>query len=225
MATRKKKTAAKKPTFQPKDARAKPVRALLLLMLALLVAVSLWDYHPSQSPQHTTDFDAVDNNLAGKLGVYIAFYSYHLFGVAVWLLPVYILWGSYMLCFSPSHRVKALQYVAIGISLCTAAAIITGMMPDQPRDPNFFIQGYGGWVGAILFRRALLDFAGPLGSYLLLGVLFLAGNFVILRDNLGKSLRFLPGKLRKWREAQKAKADTNHTSCTAHPTGEGSPAN
>ncbi len=203
MATRKKKRPAKKPTFEPKDARAKPVWAVFLLMLALLVAVSLADYDPSQ--KHTTD--AVDHNLAGKLGVNIAFYSYRVLGAAAWLLPIYILWGSYMLCFSQSHKVKPLQYLAIAISLCTAAPIITGMMPDEPRDPNFYIEGYGGWIGTIIFSRALLDSVGIFGSYLGLGGLFVFANLFILWDNLGKPLRFIPGKFKKWREGQKASAD------------------
>jgi len=54
MAKRKKKSSKKKPTFNPKTAKPNFLLGSIFLFLAVLVLVSLWDYHPSQSPQITT---------------------------------------------------------------------------------------------------------------------------------------------------------------------------
>ena len=84
----KKKVAKKKVVSQPRKAQSRPIWALLFFFIAALVAVSVFDYNTDQ--YNATN--PTDPNLVGYFGSYVGFFGFHFLGVAVFLLPLFLLW-------------------------------------------------------------------------------------------------------------------------------------
>ncbi len=174
--------ARKKPTFKPKDARPRPVAGFLLLAVAVLTLVALLDYSPEQF--HTTD---AEDNLVGKFGVYFAVYSYQLVGLSALLMPLYLLWGSYMYFFSERHKVDKIKIGAIVLGLVSSAGFFDALDISN-LNLDKFTNGSGGYFGGLLFSDLLEDGLGHFGGFLILITLFVTSTGVILSDNLGKNI-------------------------------------
>ncbi len=194
-----KKRALKKPTFQPKDARPRPIAGFILLVVAVLAMVSLLDYAPEQF--HSTD---TEENLVGKFGVYFAVYSFQLLGVAAWLLPLYMIWGSYMYFFSQRHKIDNIRAGSIVLGLISGAGFFDAL-DLQNLDPNYYTTGSGGYFGDLLFTGLLENNLGNFGSYLILILLFVTSTGVILSDNLGKKVISPRKFLEVWKTRKKEK--------------------
>ncbi len=246
MARAKKKRSKQKPTFNPKTAKANPVLGLIYLILAILIIVSLWDYHPSQSPQVTTsayddsidweeeDFDfseepveeesldsgeemVRDENAVGKIGANIGFYSFWSLGFSAWLIPLYLIWASYMNFYKMGVLVTWWRWLAILLCLISFAAF-TNMFEvvvfeKEGINLQKFPHGWGGLAGKILFEGLLYRSLGPAGSNLILLIIFLGSTGFLLRDNLA-SIAKIKRKIGEWKksrfeskEASKAKAE------------------
>jgi S-DNA-T family DNA segregation ATPase FtsK/SpoIIIE len=93
----KKKVARKKVVSQPRKAGSRPVLALLLFFTSVCSFVAIWDFEIAQSRQHTTE---PEMNLVGVFGAELSFWAFYIIGVATWLIPLYLLWGGYVLLFS-----------------------------------------------------------------------------------------------------------------------------
>ena len=206
---KKKKTAKrpKKPTFRPKDARPKPFWGLLWLVLTILTLVSVWDYSPEQSSRFTTE---IADNLVGTFGVRIAFWSLLLVGRAVWLVPFFLGWISYMYFFSHSHKLEFTKYLAIFICLLSAGGLanlyeVTYIDPSTLHQfsQDYFPEGIGGWFGSLIFKGFLQKTLGTFGSIVVLIVMFLGAGLFVLHDNLGVILFTSRKKLGQWLQARK----------------------
>ena len=151
MAKRKKRSSKKKPTFNPKTARPNYLLGSIFLILAILVFVSLLDYHPSQSPQITTranDYEdwergktsatitksikseefvdykdefVARENAVGKIGAQIGFYSFFFFGFSAWSIPLYLLWMSYMNFYKMGMLISKWRWGAVFLGLISFA--------------------------------------------------------------------------------------------------------
>ncbi len=208
---KKKPNRPQRPTFRPKDARPKPVWGLLWLVLAILAMVSVWDYSWQQNPRFDTEFATeVAPNLVGDVGVYIAFWFLRLVGMAVWLIPVFLGWLSYMFFFSRSHKLNGAKYFAMAFCLLSAAALANilevifideGTLRQLPK--NNYPNGIGGWFGTVIFEGFLQKYLGTFGSILVLLVSFLAGTLFVFLDNFGKSWKKLKKNLSQWLQARK----------------------
>ena len=214
----------KPPTFNPKDARPKPLFGLLFLCLFVLILVALWDYQPAQSRHITTaaaeinaggaqDPSAGDSliddrrgpNLVGLLGAEIGFYAYYLIGWGAWLVPLYLLWVSYMYFFANAHKLRLSKLVAVVISVANAAALadwVEATGKSGAIDNNLYTAGLGGIVGEFIFSDLLRSFLGPFGGPLVLVVVFLGSTVFTLHDNLAGA--GLAEKVVRWRTALEA---------------------
>ena len=209
--SRSKKLRQPRPTFRPKDARPKPVWGLLWLVLAILTMVSVWDYSWQQNPRFDTEFATeVASNAVGDFGVWIAFWSLRLVGMAVWLIPIFLGWLSFMFFFSRSHKLNWAKYFAMSFCLLSAAALANilevifideGTLRQLPK--NNYPNGIGGWFGTVIFEGFLQKYLGAFGSILVLLVTFLAGTLFVFLDNFGKSWKKLKNNLSQWMQARK----------------------
>jgi len=147
-----------------------------------------------------------NQNLVGNVGVSIAFNSIYFFGNASWLIPLCLLWVSYMYWWRESHNLNKFKWISLTICLVSGAGICA-MLTESVKflsefDPNYYTSGRGGVVGTFLFGKGVGSM-GIGGTGLLLSVLFLAGLFGTLHDNLGR-IDMIKQKLANKKEARQA---------------------
>ncbi len=145
-------------------------------------------------------------NLVGKFGVYFTVFSFQLLGVTAWVLPLYMMWGSYMYFFSQRHKVDNIKVGSIILGLVSGAGFFDALNL-QNLDPNYYTSGSGGYFGDLLFSGLLENNMGYFGSFLILILLFLTSTGVILSDNLGKNVVSPRKFLETWKTRKKENAE------------------
>lgn len=236
MAKRKKKNSKKKPTFNPKTAKPNFLLGSIFLFLAVLVLVSLWDYHPSQSPQITTgagDYDdwgenespdlstepvgdeeledyedevLFEENAIGKIGAQIGFYSFFFLGFSASLIPLYLMWVSYMNFYKMGQLISKWRWGAVLLCLISFAAFSNMLevvtFGKEAVDLQKFPNGWGGLTGNILFEQLLFRSLGTVGSNLIILILFLGSSGFLFYDNIAR----VGAMKQKWQDWKVAKA-------------------
>ncbi len=222
MAKPKRKASKKKPTFNPKDARPKLLPGIIFLGLSILTFVSIWDYQPEQSPFITTSAEDIREgaaektvadstgakNKVGTFGAFVGFWALRMVGFAAWLIPIYLLWFSYMYFFSNSHKVRVPKYIAILASLASAAAIANMLESESLKkaiDNDMYTAGFGGILGDLIFANLLAKMLGTFGGVLVLAAIFFGGTFILLHDNLARA--GWKEKLEKWKDARRERVE------------------
>ncbi|NDV62256.1 DNA translocase FtsK [Puniceicoccales bacterium CK1056] len=201
MAARKRKPVQKAPTFGPRDPKPRPFLALVFLILGLLMALAVGDYHPTQNPSFYSDIQ--DSNLIGKFGVQVASFTLYLMGLAAYATPVLAFWISYMF-FRPYARKlgirKLVPVVLVFLSLSvfgsmyqieSAESPVVGVVHLAEVSDNFFPYGWGGLLGFYIYAQFLRDFLGMVGSIVVFGVFSLFSLVFLLFDNVGSDIRHL----------------------------------
>ena len=167
--------------------RIRPIWATTFLILSLLFLVALVDYHPSQSPEVTTEAGVREANLVGRVGVFFSFWALHGLGMASALIPVYLMWLSYLF-FRNARLFNWVKCLAIMVCLGSAAAFFA--MIEQ----NFVVTshikytaGLGGITGFSLYHGFFARWLGAFGGNLIIIVGFIAACIVLFHDNLGRT--------------------------------------
>ncbi len=172
------------PTFQPPRSRGKWGWAILCFVVAVLLVVSFVDYRPEQSTQITTS--PTDQNLVGMFGSVVSYYAFSLIGISSWLIPVFLLWLSWILI----RRAKRVAVSRISamlvciVALCGLAAMAKELPLTADRlNPDIYFQGEGGLVGGLIYDKLLKEFLGPIGSLIIFVAAYgMAWFFVFARD-------------------------------------------
>jgi S-DNA-T family DNA segregation ATPase FtsK/SpoIIIE len=248
MARRKKKSSKKKPTFNPKTAQPNFLLGSIFLILAILVFVSLWDYHPTQSPQITTDAGeyedweeeespgsstepiedeeledyedevVAEDNAVGKIGAQIGFNSFFFLGFSAWLIPLYLLWASYMNFYKMGPLISKWRWGAVLVSLISFAAFSNMLevisFGKESVDLQQFPNGWGGLTGNILFERLLSRSLGTVGSNFIILILFLGSSGFLFYDNIAR-VGAMKQKLKDWKIAKAGRKDTKRLAIQA----------
>jgi S-DNA-T family DNA segregation ATPase FtsK/SpoIIIE len=201
MAAKKRKPVQKAPTFGPRDPKPRPFLALVFLILGLLMALAVGDYHPTQNPSFYSDI--TDSNLIGKFGVQVASFTLYLIGLAAYATPILAFWISYMF-FRPYARKlgprKLVPVLLIFLSLSVFGSMyqiesmespIVGVVHLAEVSDNFFPYGWGGIVGFYIYDLFLRDFLGMVGSIVVFGVFSAFSLIFLLFDNVGHDIRHL----------------------------------
>lgn len=201
MAAKTRKTARKAPTFGPRNPEPRPFLGLAFLILGILVALAVGDYHPSQNPVFYSDIQ--DSNLIGIFGVKVAHLVLFAIGLAAYATPLLAFWLAYMF-FRPFARKLGLRklppVVLIFVSLSvfgvmyqieSTLALEPGKVPLNLLSDNFYPYGWGGWLGFWIYAQFLREFLGTVGSMVVFGVLSVFSIFFLLFDNLGHDIRHL----------------------------------
>ena len=221
MARKAKKKVAKNKVFsqEPRKAQSRPVWALLFFTIAALVAVSVFDYNSGQyNITPPSDINAV-----GKVGSGIGFYGFHYFGLAVFLIPLFLFWFGIRLLIQQERGKRVLAAIASPIAILFAAGLIEWIDPSASGVGSIFedqISNYlGGVLGEFLYQKVLFPPLGHFGSFLIMLMGFTIGSILVFTDNLGRFIEYLQNtyrnflanrseskEARKVRKAEKAEA-------------------
>lgn len=178
---------------------SRPLQGLILFSLGMLIAVALFDYHPAQNFWLTTSAKKVSqsatHNLVGGLGVTVAFWANYLLGAVSWIVPVFLLWSSYILLFSRTAMLQYWRYIA----MVTAIIALVGLFdllqtyytfPSNFSNPNYYPYGAGGVLGYLLFYRMLKNTLGIFGSSFILSITCLAAMILSFTGSRSPSEAF-----------------------------------
>ena len=200
MARKAKKKVAKNKVFsqEPRKAQSRPVWALLLFTIAALVAVSVFDYNSGQyNITPPSDINAV-----GKVGSGIGFYGFHYFGVAVFLIPLFLFWFGIRLLIQQERGKRVLAAIASPIAILFAAGLIEWLDPSASGVGSIFedqISNYlGGVLGEFLYQKVLFPPLGHFGSFLIMLMGFTIGSILVFTDNLGRFIEYLQNTYRNF---------------------------
>ena len=196
----KKKVVKRTVVSQPRKAQSRPVWALSLFTLAVLFLAAIFDYNSGQYNASPPS----DTNWVGYFGSAVGFFGYHYFGVAIWLLPLYMLWLGVRLLIQQEPR-KRLITSAISILCLFCAAGLAAMMasPDQIAGSLFEEQlsnGFGGVIGEFLAPQMMEPYVGPFGTFMILLMGLVAGSIIVFTDNFGRMLDYLQEAYRNFLE-------------------------
>lgn len=197
----------KKPTntaFQPRQAKSHPIIAIILMTLGIMVLVALLDYHPAQSPSVTTDI--TEQNIVGLFGAQAAYWTFYWMGIGAYLLPLFVLWSSYLLFTHKGQTLKFVKIIAMLVCLCSLSGL--GNMAQHHWGPlkeryeaynanprelatresdaspyRYYSRGHGGEVGVFLYEKALQRAVGPFGSFMLFFMAYCTALTLVIADS------------------------------------------
>jgi S-DNA-T family DNA segregation ATPase FtsK/SpoIIIE len=216
---------AKSQTSNPKNVssfegpryRPKWLAASICFLLGAWIAVTLLDYDPKQSHGYQVGGQSAWNgtewvirelakpqpNLGGPWGADVAWWSLHLLGLGTWLVPVFLLWFTWV-AVRNARRLVVTRFIAMVLCIATESGLWA--MLESFKSNDYFTKGLGGVVGQLLYHQLLKDTVGVVGAGLLLGTFFaLTLAFIFTRD-IGAEVERIFGSLHAWRvqRAQRA---------------------
>jgi len=171
------------------------IAAAACFVAGLWLLVALFDYVPTQSGFATTD--PIGANLAGRWGANTTWVLLYTLGASTWLVPLFLLWMLYVSLRNARH-LAATRLTAMALCLLSLSGLAAMLQSIPPSD--YFPQGPGGWVGALLYTRALHGTLGPFGAALLLGTLYLGGLLFIFTKDVGAEINRYLAAFQTWRE-------------------------
>jgi len=161
------------------------------MTLAILVGVAVFNYHSNQF----NSTDPADANPVGPFGSHIGFYGFHFTGIAVFLLPLYLLWMSVRFFVPQRPRKRVIVGLLSIVSLCCAAGLAVQLGDDQAAGSSIFkdqlSNGYGGVFGEWLAGHLLTAFIGSFGAFFVLMMGLMISSIIVFTDNFGRFLDWL----------------------------------
>ncbi len=163
----------------PHQNPAHEFKGLLLLAAGLVLFLSLISYTPQDVPgwfplrSGTARPSPHTLNFLGTLGAMIAVLTYTALGSAAYLLCAMLLgYGSAKLILpGAALSRRALWSVSFVLSGACLAQLLNVPLIDAQR---LGISGEGGWVGKFFGDTVLRETLGPVGAFLILGVIYLS---------------------------------------------------
>lgn len=172
-----------------RERHAKPILALALLTLALLVGVALMDlyFDPLNNPHVTSDITNSGNRV-GVFGDEVAYWLFYGIGSVAWCVPVLLLRFAFLSIYQKAEHLKWSRLFAVIpfiLALCGWGALYDALEAEDASAPamHFIEQSYqttayyagtGGKVGVMIYgprdpeKLGLMKGAvGPFGSGLL----------------------------------------------------------
>ena len=150
-------------------------------------------------------------NWIGPIGDSFSYYGYSLFGLAIWLIPIYCIIIGCRSVAGESMRpgLKAIWRTTL---LLSTACLIEILTPNAPRllefQENINIQNAGGAIGFLVTTKLLLPIIGNVGSSIVIQILLAVSLFgaiglknilsftnFLYRWALGKQEEFDPGEI------------------------------
>ena len=184
--------SAKAPRYQPNW----PI-ALSCLLVGVFIAVALVAYDPLQS-SHISTAPRPKNPMGwiGAESIYILLFS---LGASTWLIPVFFCWIVY-LAIKAGRHLTGTRIVTMVIAIAAFSGLWA--MVDFFKFSNYFPSGPGGYIGKGLYEGLLHEPAGPIGSALMLGVIYTAAMLYIFTREIGTEIDRIYANFTAWREAR-----------------------
>ena len=184
--------SAKAPRYQPNW----PI-ALSFLLVGVFIAVALVAYDPLQS-SHISTAPRPKNPMGwiGAESIYVLLFS---LGASTWLIPVFLGWIVY-LAIKAGRHLTGTRIVTMVIAIAAFSGLWS--MVDFFKFSNYFPSGPGGYIGKGLYEGLLHEPAGPIGSALMLGVIYTAAMLYIFTRDIGTEIDRIYAGFTAWREAR-----------------------
>ncbi len=184
--------SAKAPRYQPNW----PI-ALSCLLVGVFIAVALVAYDPLQSG-HISTAPRPKNPMGwiGAESIYILLFS---LGASTWLIPVFFGWIVY-LAIKAGRHLTGTRIVTMVIAIAAFSGLWA--MVDFFKFSNYFPSGPGGYIGKGLYEGLLHEPAGPIGSALMLGVIYTAAMLYIFTRDIGTEIDRIYANFTAWRETR-----------------------
>jgi DNA segregation ATPase FtsK/SpoIIIE, S-DNA-T family len=190
------------PSFQPPRQRPRWLSASSCFLIGLLISVAFFDFAPEQSRQTGTNFRQAEPNLVGSLGSEFTWWSLHLIGVSIWLLPPFLFWMTY-LGLRSTKQFAATRVLAMIVCVITASSLAA--MIESFGKTQYFTEGLGGLLGNAIYQGVFKETLGVFGTVVLLGTTYALGFiFIIVRDISAEFDKLAHG-LQAWRERRAAR--------------------
>ena len=182
--------SAKAPRYQPNW----PI-ALSFLLVGVFIAVALVAYDPLQS-SHISTAPRPKNPMGwiGAESIYILLFS---LGASTWLIPVFFGWIVY-LAIKAGRHLTGTRIVTMVIAIAAFSGLWS--MVDFFKFSNYFPSGPGGYIGKGLYEGLLHEPAGPIGSALILSVIYTAAMLYIFTRDIGHEIDRIYAAFSTWRE-------------------------
>ena len=173
------------------------VAALICLVAAAFIGLSLLDYAPAQVGLPFRSTAATARNMMGWLGADTVWVLLFAIGVSTWLLPVFLGWMLYVSVKNAKHLTGA-RAGAMGVA-CLAFAVLSAMFAEATWASDYFPYGYGGLLGRLIYHQLLSEALGPFGSALVAGSIYVVALLVIFLRDIGAELERLFAGFMAWR--------------------------
>lgn len=188
------------PTFQAPRSRGKWGWAILCFVVAVLLLFSFIDYRPEQSSEYSTTL--TDRNMVGLFGSVVSYYAFTLIGVASWLIPLFLVWTSWILI----RKVKRLAISRlVAMLVCIISACGLAAMPEI-RNESFvqiYHEGAGGVLGTLLYDRLLAKYLGTFGSTVIFLAAYITAWFFVFTRDVGAQVDSFFESYHQWRSTRK----------------------
>ena len=180
--------------------RSRPnwLAAVAYFLFGLLLAAGFLDYSPQQSGRHTTN--PTEKNIVGYFGVEASYAAFSSFGLAAWLVPVFLFWLFYLALRHP--RQLSMPRLSAMLICLVAASGLAAMFGGFSVDPNTYIHGPGGFIGKTVYQDVLKGVLGGFGTVLLLGITYLSCLLFIFTKDIGAEIEKLAAQFSAWRAAR-----------------------
>ncbi|MCF7687464.1 MAG: DNA translocase FtsK [Cephaloticoccus sp.] len=199
-------------TYQAPRYRPNWIAAVICFVLGTWLSAALIDYSPLQSSFATTQ--VIGTNLAGPWGANSSWIMLYAIGASTWLVPLFLLWLLYV-SIRNSRRLAGTRLIAMLVCIAALSGIVAMLESFKPSD--YFPQGPGGWLGALIYQGLLRDTLGVFGAGLLLGTLYLFGLLFIFTKDIGAEFeRYIAGLQTWWDNRAKRKAERAEAKAAAN---------
>ncbi|HRN77910.1 MAG TPA: DNA translocase FtsK [Candidatus Dependentiae bacterium] len=150
--------------------------ALLVSLIAVLFAVSLYSYNPTDSSWFfITSLTPRVTNWCGWVGAHIAALSCYLFGAAAWLLVFVLLFSAYIILRARPFSYEWERFVGFGVLIWVGAALCRVHALDFWGSPVS-----GGIAGRMLYTGLYVGM-NHVGTIILLYGIFFASAILVIR--------------------------------------------
>jgi S-DNA-T family DNA segregation ATPase FtsK/SpoIIIE len=170
---------------------------LSFLLVGVFIAVALVAYDPLQS-SHISTAPRPKNPMGwiGAESIYILLFS---LGASTWLIPIFFGWIVY-LAIKAGRHLTGTRIVTMVIAIAAFSGLWS--MVDFFKFSNYFPSGPGGYIGKGLYEGLLHEPAGPIGSALMLGVIYTAAMLYIFTRDIGNEIDRIYAAFTTWREVR-----------------------
>jgi len=181
----------------------------LLVPLLIFVLLSMLTYNWRDISWLQIPANHPPANLLGLVGAWCTFFGYHLFGLGIWMIPVWMAAAAALLILDRMDELwsRTGWVVACLLALCAllqlASGMLEGTLEELNIDPNA-----GGAIGNWLMTSTTEQWLSPVGGGLLaLTLVVFTGIMAVGPAHISALARGAVQLWRNWREQQAAAAE------------------
>lgn len=195
----KKSTRKRNKATAPGGPRIQPILGVTFLTLGILSFAAIVSFDLSQTAHWETNARP-EENLVGIIGATVAYYLFYALGLAIWLLPFFLLWGSLRSFTGQPPRKRGFVLGMSLLAFLSAAGLLemlaqTGtLQPEESLLRQQLPVGLGGLSGQCIAVRLLNPYMGTFGSTMLLLMGFIIGTTLAITDHSGRWLDAIRGR-------------------------------